>query len=102
MVLSSDFYKLYVCIIFLQNDNIIIFQSQIGASFVGQIDVFIVVVLDIEQIVVDNDSPNHNLETILNEEDNNAVQPDPDSNKACWSVGKSANWDIIKLGAWPG
>jgi len=58
-------------------------------------------VFDIEQIEIDNDSPNHNLEGILNEEDNNAVQPDPESNEASCSAGKSANWNIIKGGAWP-
>jgi len=38
----------------------------------------------------------------LNEEDTNAVQPDPESDVITWSVGKSTNWDIIKGGARPG
>jgi len=51
---------------------------------------------------MENDSPNQDLEGILNEEHKNAVQPHPQSNQVSWSVGKSTNWDIIKGGAWPG
>jgi len=50
---------------------------------------------------VDNNSPNQDLEGILNEEDNNAIQPDPESNEVSALVGKSLDWNIVKGGFGP-
>lgn len=57
-------------------------------------------VVNVKEIIVKNKSPNEHLGTILNEENDDAVDPDPEGNLLV-VIAKTMDMDSIELTLWP-